>query len=662
MRRPSGGGRGGSLVRARRTAPRPRSPLFSLKWRLVSLMTVFVMVFGFVVLKQVDLQLLHPSRYNQWGMRQRLVSVALPAGRGSIIDRNGEDLALSIPQTTVYADPSKVDRRHAAQALAPVLHVPADQLLKQLSAPGSFVYVARQVDDATAKAVDDLKLGGVHTVTEARRFDPSGRLGLSLVGSTDTDGRGISGLEEQYDETLTGRAGKLSLERAGGDSGGTIATGRQQLTPPRPGHDVMLTLDRSLQYETERVLGEQVKATSAKGGIVVVSRPSTGEILALANMTRNPDTGEVTPSSNNAAATTMFEPGSVTKVITVSAAVEQGAVTPQTSLEVPGELQVADTRFQDDEPHGVQAMTVSDILAQSSNIGTIMLAKQLGKDRLNQYLLRFGMGRPTALAFPNEAAGILKSPGAWSGTDIGSVPIGQGISVTAVQMLSAFNTIANDGRYVAPKLVAATIDPDGTRHPTTPSAQHRVVSPSTARSVQDMMVQVVKAGTGAKAAVPGYTVAGKTGTARKPLPEGGYRDVFGNYHYVSTFAGFVSGSNADLSVIVVMDEPIGAFYAADVAAPVFSRLASYALRQLHIPPLASAVTSTGDAQIVVDNQAPPAPPATDPNAVPAGATSPPVTDPNAVPAGVTSPPATGQATTGAGVPTTSGAGTGSNLG
>ena len=464
------------------------------------------------------------------------------------------------------------------------------------------------MDDLTAAAVERLKLTGVHTVAEARRFDPSGQLGRSLLGATDIDGRGIAGLESQYDGDLSGRPGVLRIERAGGD-GGTIATGRQQLTPARPGQDLMLTIDRSLQFETERTLGEQVKATGAKGGIVVVSRPSTGEILALANMTRNATTGEVAPSSNNAAVTTMFEPGSVNKVITVSAAVDQGEVSAATTLSVPGELQVADARFHDDEPHGVESLSVSDILAQSSNIGTIMLAKQLGRDRINQYLLRFGMGQKTALDFPNEAAGILKSAQEWSGTDIGSVPIGQGISVTAVQMLSAFNVIANGGVYVAPKLVAATIDPGGRRRPTPPSAQHRAISAPTAMAVQQMMEKVVKDGTGQKAAVPGYTVAGKTGTARKPLPEGGYQDAAGNYHYVSTFAGFVPGAQSDLSIIVVVDEPTSSIYAADVAAPVFARLASYTARQLHIPPSAAADPSTGETQIVVDNLAPPPAPA-----------------------------------------------------
>ncbi len=590
---------------------------------MVSLVVVFVLVFGLVVLKQVDLQVLNPGRYNAWGLQQRMRTVALPAGRGSITDRNGEDLALSIPQTTIYADPATVDPAVAAPALAPLLHVDAAELQRRLSVKGSFTYVARQVDDLTAKAVENLKLKGIHTLTEARRFDPGGRMGLSLLGSTDIDGHGISGLESQYNGVLTGRPGELSLERAGG--GGTIATGRQQLTPPRPGQDLMLTVDRSLQYETERVLGEQVKATGAKGGMVVVTRPSTGEIVALANMSRSSDTGEVTPSSNNAAVTTTFEPGSVAKVITVSGAVQEGEVTPQTTLQVPGQLQVADATFHDDEPHGTEAMTVSDIVAQSSNIGTIMVARQLGRDRLNQYLLRFGLGQRTSLDFPNEASGLLKSAEQWSGTDIGSVPIGQGISVTALQMLSAFNVIANGGVYVAPKLVAATVDPDGTRHPTPASTRHPVVSRQTAQSMQDMMVKVVQQGTGEKAALPGYVVAGKTGTARKPLPEGGYKDAQGNYHYVSTFAGFLPGG-ADLSIIVVMDEPTSSIYAADAAAPVFSRLASYAVRELRIPPTAGS--PAGGSELVVDNQAPAAPvPNPDAGAATTGTATPGTTSP-----------------------------------
>ncbi len=571
-----------------------------------------MLVFAVAVGKLVDLQVVHPGRYNQWGIQQRLVSVTLPAGRGSLLDRNGQQMALSIPEHTVYVDPNEVtDPAGTARTLAPVLLKDPGVLERALRQPGRFVYLARQVDDATARRVTDLRQKGIHTIDEAKRFTPAGSLARSLVGQTDIDGKGISGLEAQYDRALTGRPGKLTVERSGDEGKGqrdTIATGRQQLSAARPGEDLVLTIDRSMQYESERVLGEQVKATGAKGGVAIVSRPSTGEVLAMANVSVDPATGNPVPSSDNKAATTTFEPGSVNKVITVSAAVESGEVAPDTSLYVPDHLQLYDTNFGEAEARPAGPMTVSDILAQSSNIGTILLAQKLGKARIDDNLRRFGLGQLSALHFPNEAAGLLRPPDKWSGTDIGSIPIGQGLSVTPIQMLSAFNVIANDGRYVAPKLVAATVDQHGVQHATKTSDSHQVVSAKTAAAVQQMMVEVVRHGTGTKAAVPGYTVAGKTGTARKPLDNGKYQDASGAYHYVSTFAGFVPGKGSDLSIIVVLDEPQGSVFAADVAAPVFQKLASYALRQFHIPPAGSLDPSTDATAVVVDNRAPPPPP------------------------------------------------------
>jgi cell division protein FtsI (penicillin-binding protein 3) len=311
-------------------------------------------------------------------------------------------------------------------------------------------------------------------------------------------------------------------------------------------------------------------------------RPDTGEILAMANVAKDDETGEIRPSGANMAVTSVFEPGSVNKVITVAGALEEGIVNPDTAYQVPDHLQVSVHRFSDHDPHPVTQWSVTDIMQHSSNVGTIMIAQQLGKDRIDQYLRKFGFGEKTGLGFPGEPRGLLLDPADWAGTSIGSIPIGQGISVTALQMLLAYNTIANGGVYVAPQLVQATVGPDGTEQPVEPAERHRVVSERTAAQVNHMLAKVVSDGTGTAAAIDGYTVAGKTGTARKPAENArGYEAGA----YIATFAGYVPAESPELAIIVSIDEPRGGLYTAgQVAAPVFSRLAQYGLRLFRIPP------------------------------------------------------------------------------
>jgi cell division protein FtsI (penicillin-binding protein 3) len=292
-------------------------------------------------------------------------------------------------------------------------------------------------------------------------------------------------------------------------------------------------------------------------------------------------------------------------------------------LTVPDHLQVADGMFTDHDPHPTEQMSLTDILANSSNIGTIMLGQKVGKDRIDSYLRKFGFGSKTSLDFPNESAGIMLPLPNWSGTSIATIPIGQGVAVTALQMLQAYNVIANGGVYVDPKLVLGTVGKDGVRHDAPPSASHRVISTQTAAEVRDMMEQVVATGTGTEAAIDGYTVAGKTGTARKPQPNGGYTDAAGNYHYEATFAGFVPAEDPELSTIVVLDEPTATIFASGASAPTFSRIASYGLRRFEIPPpgitLPSSVpapthvsSTSSQANDVTGGVRPPAPTTTTP--------------------------------------------------
>jgi cell division protein FtsI (penicillin-binding protein 3) len=581
----------------------------------VGLCVTFLVMFTAVVVRLADVQVVNPGRYVTQGERQRFVSKQLPAGRGALLDRNGIELALSLPQKSVFADPEVVGQagkiHETATALAPLLHAEVAELESKMTGTGRYVLLAHTVPDAVAASIEKLHLAGIGTFDEFKRYQPSGDVGGSVLGRVGDDGTsGSSGLEKQYDSVLAGRPGSITYERrgaadGGADRGGLIAGGRQHVDKARPGSDLVLTLDRSMQYQAEQTLEARVAATGAKGGMAIVSRPSTGEILAMANVTaEKPDgtLGPAVPSSNNASLTTTFEPGSVNKVITMAAALEAGEITPTTKTEVPDHLQMYDHTFTDHDPHPTEQWTPTDILVTSSNIGTIEIAQRLGKDRLDAALRRFGLGSPTGLDFPQETRGSLLAPEDWSGTSLGSISIGQGISVTAMQMLEAFNVIANDGEYVAPRLVDAIVRPDGTKRRMPPTARHRVVSENAAGMLRAMMTKVVseQTGTGTRAQVPGYNVAGKTGTARKPvtpsMPDNGYMDLQGHYHYVATFAGFVPAEKPELSIIVVIDEPDptkGGYFASDVSAPAFSELARYALRLYDIPPASVSNEAAG---------------------------------------------------------------------
>ena len=562
-----------------RPGPGRRTGRASSRRRLAAAMVA--MVVGFLVLaaRVVQVQGLSADRYSAFGESQRVRTVALPADRGSIFDRNGRDLALTVRQSTVTANPRLVpDPLAAAAALAPVLGLEVAAVQTRLTRDQSFVYLARKVDDAVAEKVKALGLPGVTLIDEPERFRPAGDLALPLLGRVGTDNIGLSGLESQHERRLAGRPGRLIVERD--PRGGDIPGGVRQFSASAPGDDLVLSIDRSLQYETERSLAAQIVSSHSKAGTAIVMQTRTGEVLALANLTAATDGGPPRQSAKNTAVTDVFEPGSVNKVITISAALEEGIVRPDTVLDVPGTIRVADHVFSEHDPHPLAKWSITDIMANSSNVGSIMIGQQVGKDRIDRYLRAYGFGRETGLDFPGESRGILLDPRKWSGTSIGTVPIGQGLAVTAMQMLGAYNAVANGGTWVAPKLVRATVDTKGHRRPTPPSDRRQVVSARTAQQVTAMLSEVVRVGTGTLAAVDGYTVAGKTGTARKPL-EG--RRGYQTGAYVASFAGFVPAQRPELTIIVVLDEPTP-IYGGLVAAPVFAQVARYGLRQFQLPP------------------------------------------------------------------------------
>jgi cell division protein FtsI (penicillin-binding protein 3) len=535
---------------------------------------VLAVAFAAVVARLVDLQVVSPDHYAAAGIAQRLRTVPLTAERGSIFDRNGNELAMSVAQKTIWANPSLVkDKKAAATALAPILGMAAQDVRAKLAASSPFVYLARQIPLDAAARVEKLNIDGIGIVEESKRFLPSGPLAKSVIGGVDIDSKGISGLEAQYQSSLVGRPGELQLEQAPG--GHTIAGGRQHVTPAVRGNDLVLTIDQSLQYEVERALADQMRSNPALHASAIVSDPTTGEILAMANLGRDKD-GNPVPIGENRALTAVFEPGSVNKVITMSAALEGGVFQPTSVLHVPDRLQVSTHEFSDHEPHAPKDWTLTDILTQSSNVGTIEIADRLGPTKVKEYLKRFGLGQDTGLAFPHQTRGIMNY-GHWNGTDIGSIPIGQGVAVNALQMLQVFNTLANGGVWIEPHLVKEVVGPKGVGATLSAPEQRRVVSDRTAKQMTAMMANVVDRGTGIAAQIKGYTVAGKTGTARKVI-DGQYQSGA----YVSSFAGFVPAQSPRLSAIVVFDEP-HPYYAAQVAAPVFARIQQYGLRLFKIP-------------------------------------------------------------------------------
>ncbi|MFP3900075.1 MAG: peptidoglycan D,D-transpeptidase FtsI family protein, partial [Acidimicrobiia bacterium] len=572
--------------------------------RAIALLCVLVLLFAAAVARLTYVQALGGGRYVEYGDSQTLGVRPLAASRGAIFDRNERELAISIPRATVAADPSLIaDPAGVAGRLAPVLSMDRRDLREKLSADGNFVYLARRVDDHVARRVERLEIPGILLQPEPERLNPAGDLARSLLGRVGVDNEGLSGLELRYDGLLTGTPGEEIVETD--RAGRTIPAGRSTVDPAMPGDDIVLTLDRGLQYEVERILGEQIRATRANAGTVIVSQPETGAVVALANLEREPETGRVRHTGNNLAVTAMFEPGSVNKVITVAAALDSGVVEADTRIQVPYSLRVADHVYTDSHSHPLVSYTVTDILAKSSNIGTIKIAQDLGNDRLDEYLRRFGFGRRTALDLPHEAEGQLLDPDSWYGTSIGSIPIGQGISVTAMQMLYAYNSIANDGVYLPPTLVKETVDAEGRRHPAEPAEGRRVVSPATASAVRAMLAEAVGSGTGTAAAIDGYRAAGKTGTARKPAPDGGYTWPDGRHHHVATFAGLLPANDPKVSIIVVIDEPKTSPYGGDVAAPTFAEIGRHALRLLGIPP-----ESARDAPLALDRPKARAEPAT----------------------------------------------------
>jgi cell division protein FtsI (penicillin-binding protein 3) len=590
---------------------------------MIAFVAAMAMLVGLIGFRLVNVQVADTERYLAYGESQRDGFRTLPASRGAIYDRNGQAFAMSVPQPRVIADPAQVsDPAEQAAVLADLLELDVAEVEADLRADTRYRILAEAITEEQAvelrSAIEEGELEGIVLEDQYLRSNPNGDLAYPVVGKALAEGEedaegntgGIAGIEKAYDDELAGAPGKLFYEQD--VAGDPIAGGQRELEPARQGADLYLTLDQSLQYEAEQALIETVESSGADNAQAVIMRPSTGEILAMASVAAGED-GEAATTRDNRPVTAVYEPGSVNKMITVAGAIEEGVVTPQTYVNVPDHLQLYEELFEDSHPHPTLDLTTTEILYTSSNIGTIKIAQMLGAEQVDRYLRAFGFGETTGLGFPAEEDGIMKDLDEWSGVDIGSMPIGQGIAVTSLQMLAAYNVIANDGVYVAPKLVGA-IDSGAGQVPTEPSAGRRVVSGDTAAKMQAMLAKVVSDGTGALADVPGYEVAGKTGTARiaggGSDAEDGYLDENGNYRYDASFVGMVNG--ADLSILVTVRDPKTSIFGGDIAAPVFSRLAATSLRRYQVPPPAlldaarHAVPEVSDSARQVDAEDAPA--------------------------------------------------------
>ena len=551
--------------------------------RIRLLLAVFAIVFGATLLRAIWLQGVRAQSLGRMAASQHRQTVDVAANRGTIYDSTGVQLAVGEQAMTVYADPLQIrDATKVAPVIARVLKLDPKQVYERISDRShGFVYVERKADATRAARLQRLHITGLGFYPEESRFYPQHSIAAQVLGYAGVDNHGLSGLELTLDRPLAGQAGRETLVR---DPFGHVLDSIVSKTA-RDGSDVSLTIDHNIQAEAEQVLRQTVQRWHAKDGTAIVLDPHTGAVLAMAVApTYDANSFPTVPrdAQRNRAITDTYEPGSTFKLVTVAGALSTGIVTPQEKFTLPYEIQVADRRIHDAEPRGTETMSVAKILAKSSNVGAITLAELLGKNRLASWISRFGFGHPTGIDFPGESQGIVLPVDKWSGSTIGNVPIGQGIAVTPMQMASAYAAIANGGVWTRPHLV----DRVGNGLPK-PVFRRRVVTRWIARELTSMLQNVVLDGTGTLAQIPGYHVAGKTGTAAKPDPRGGYSTS----KYVASFVGFAPATRPRVVVLVTVDEPQGAIWGGVVAAPAFKEIAQQTLQYLSAPPDAPASTS-----------------------------------------------------------------------
>jgi cell division protein FtsI (penicillin-binding protein 3) len=538
--------------------------------RIGLLFALFLMLLALAAVRATWLGTVRSGALSERAVSQQIEDIADPASRGTIFDRNGVELAVSEDSVTVFAHPFLIDDpMKVAAKLAPLIGRPENELLRKLSNRKlTFIYLRRKMDASLGEKIKKLGIEGIGTVTEPKRVYPQGYLASQVLGLVGTDNVGLSGLEYARDKDLRGEDGERRLVKdALGEPVSLVETKRAT-----PGTSLQLTLDTRIQERTEAVLAEVGQTYTPQGATAVVMDPRTGEILALANWPRvdaNNVGGAPAFARQNRAIQANFEPGSTFKAITISGALSEGLVEPGTTLSVPPEIQVADRTVGEAHEGGGGTKTVAQILAQSSNVGSVMIGLKLGAKHFDKWVRRFGFGRPTGVDLPGEEGGIVLRPEHYSGSSMGNMPIGQGIAVTPMQMAAAYTAIANHGVMRPPYIVKGD-----------QPKPRRVLKPRIAAQVSHMLEGVLAAGgTAEEAQVDGYTLAGKTGTAEKAI-KGGYSKT----DFIASFIGYAPAKDPRLLVAVMVDTPRGDIYGGTVAAPAFERIMEFALPYLKIPP------------------------------------------------------------------------------
>jgi len=552
--------------------------------RIALLALILTGLWGGVTARLYALQIM---RHHELGSRaegQYGRRTPLTARRGTIYDRSGRALVISREAASVFAHPGSVeDHAGTAARLAQTLGLPGREIRAKLRTDQPFVWIARQVDPERAEAVAKLNLPGVGLVPEGKRYYPKKHLAAHLVGFVGVDERGLEGLELAYDHLLTGGPRSFSSLV---DARGRIVF--RESEESRPGADLFLTIDEVIQHVAERELEAAVRRWGARAGTVVAMDPATGEILALANAPDfDPNAFASAPPAlrRNRALTDPYEPGSAFKLVLAAAALEEGLVRPDDLFYgEEGVIEVAGVKIRDHERHGW--MTFRDVMAFSSNVGAVKVGMKVGKDRFYNYITGFGFGGPTGVDLPGESRGVVRRPRHWSGLSLGALSIGHEVAVTPIQLAAAMSVVANGGYLVRPYVLRAVRHPDGRIEETRPFVIRRVVSSTTARTLTAMLGEVVERGTGQAAALTGYRVAGKTGTAQKLDPDTG---TYSRNKVVAFFVGFVPAEDPRVAIVILIDEPQGFAWGGSVAAPIFQAIARETLHYLEIPPAAPRV-------------------------------------------------------------------------
>jgi cell division protein FtsI (penicillin-binding protein 3) len=542
-----------------------------------------------VTVQLVRLQGFGIGHYAAAAAAERTSTVELNAARGSIVDRNGVVLAYTTDAKDIVADPSVIqqaDRLAYAVKLSPLSGVPVVTLIGLLAKPGKYALLAQAIQPGPASQIDDLNLAGIYVEPTTQRLYPGGTTAANVVGLVHSDGTGAAGIEQQFNSLLSGKNGSESYQLTA--DGSVNPAGGTKTTPAINGGTVKLTISQDLQYYVQQQLDTAVAETKARGGEVEIQDVKTGQVMALASANTFNASDPSTINANtvlDAPAQSVYEPGSVNKAVTFSAALQKNLINPTSIFSVPSRIAMGGVEVNDDEWHKTQRFTATGILAESSNVGTLEIAQKVGEDGLDKYLKAYGLGVKTGIELPGESAGILPPMSDWSQSTFANLPIGQGVAMTILQMTSMYQTIANNGVRIEPRIVSSVTNADGSVTTTKQPAGVQVTSAQTAATLRTMLESVITPdGTGRKAAIPGYRIAGKTGTAQQPDPKTG---VYSNTINWDTFAGIAPADKPSFVIGIMIDNPAKSVNGGDIAAPLYKQLASYVLQHDNIPPTGS---------------------------------------------------------------------------